>query len=257
MQHCILSAAEPPETPVEKIVRNSEQLTAERHLEIYQSSYVARLRACMLKQFPALAYAMGPDLFQMFADEYLQAYPSSSYTLTDLGRRFPQFLEETRPDADSSERESWPDFLIQLAEFEYRLHVTFDEAEPNGFCPASVSSPDSRLRVAPICRLFEFRFPIAVYHSAFRENREPDLPGEQASWCAVFRNGYRLAVQGLTEWQFRLLANLRDTNNVIAAIRKCVEPGGGSIHELQVRWKHWRSDWISSGLLVQAVKSTD
>ena len=79
------------------LVNDSSRLSAEQHLGIYRRGYIARLRECMKNQFSALNYALGDKLFQMFADEYLGAHPSVSYTLSELGRKFPDFLEATRP----------------------------------------------------------------------------------------------------------------------------------------------------------------
>src|ERR1700739_4213922 len=45
--------------------------------------------------------------------EYLEQYPSRSYTLFHLGVNFPRFLAETRPDREreNSAPANWPDFL--------------------------------------------------------------------------------------------------------------------------------------------------
>ena len=67
--------------PVESLIYDSTRLSAREHLAIYQRSYIARLRDCMAQQFTALAYALGPELFQGFADEYLSACPSTHYNL--------------------------------------------------------------------------------------------------------------------------------------------------------------------------------
>src|SRR3982751_6908978 len=76
------------EAQPENFINESSRLNAARHLNIYRQSYIARLRECMKNQFSALAYALGEDLFQMFADQYLDARPSESYTLNNLGKKF-------------------------------------------------------------------------------------------------------------------------------------------------------------------------
>ena len=111
-------------------INDSSRLSAEIHLSIYRQSYIARLRECMKNQFSALAFALGEELFQMFADQYLESYPSGSYTLNNLGKNFPAFLEETRPDAESEEKESWIDFIIELAKFEYSLSESLTNTPP-------------------------------------------------------------------------------------------------------------------------------
>ncbi|MFP3656554.1 DNA-binding domain-containing protein, partial [Burkholderia sp. SIMBA_052] len=66
------------------------KLSASACLAIYQRSYILRLRKCLEEQFPASYHALGAALFADFADEYLRACPSDSYTLHELGRRFPE-----------------------------------------------------------------------------------------------------------------------------------------------------------------------
>jgi len=38
---------------IEEVVHSTSKLSAQRHLEIYQRSYIPRLRDCMARQFPA------------------------------------------------------------------------------------------------------------------------------------------------------------------------------------------------------------
>ena len=105
MQQALLSPYSTQNPSTEQVICSSERLSAQQHLAIYQRSYVARLRECMAKQFEALQYALGKELFQQFVDQYLQTYPSKSYTLIHLGKYFADFLEETRPDKNQEEKE--------------------------------------------------------------------------------------------------------------------------------------------------------
>ena len=86
-----------------QIVESSSRLTGAERLAIYQRSYYVRILKCMEEQFSALCHALGKELFTDFAREYLRARPPESYTLHDLGRRFPAYLEETRPDREEVE----------------------------------------------------------------------------------------------------------------------------------------------------------
>jgi hypothetical protein len=83
---------------LERLVRRSSRLTAEQRLAIYANAYYARLLECLAECFPVLERALGAEVFAGFAFDYLQRYPSRSYTLDRLADSFPRFLEETRPD---------------------------------------------------------------------------------------------------------------------------------------------------------------
>ena len=148
---------------VDEMVESSNRLNAKDHLAIYQRSYVARLRDCMNKQFSALAYALGEDLFRAFADEYLQLYPSTSYNLINLGEKFPQFLEETRPDKEQEIKEDWPDFMIELAQFEYAINIVFEEKAEESYQLATEETPENQLLLIPVLYAFHFQHPIRMH----------------------------------------------------------------------------------------------
>src|SRR5260370_2264837 len=106
----------------EAVVTRSRALTALERLAIYGYAYYARLLECLREEFPVLQHALGEELFDAFAAQYLPQHPSRSYTLFQLGTNFPHFLEETRPPhptlphprGEGRERGNpapdWPDF---------------------------------------------------------------------------------------------------------------------------------------------------
>lgn len=231
----------------EHFVSESGRLTAARRLDIYRHSYVARLRECMKNQFSALAYALGEELFQMFADQYLAARPSDSYTLNELGRRFPDFLEETRPDAGQEQRESWIDFVIQLARFEYTLSEIFDAQADDEGEPAGESTPDERLRLAPLLRLFQHPYPICRYYLEVTREKEPELPFEEESHCVVTRNNYRLGLLEIKPAQYQLLDALARGHTVTGAKELLVNRHGFDAQRLDNAWASWRKTFIAAG----------
>ncbi|HKQ52694.1 MAG TPA: DNA-binding domain-containing protein, partial [Pyrinomonadaceae bacterium] len=113
---------------LETVVAPSATLSGAERLAIYWRSYHARLLQCFREMFPALLHALGQELFDGFARDYLQRHPSRSYTLDRLADAFPQHLAETRPDAAAppDERESWPDFIVELATLEWAFLKVYD-----------------------------------------------------------------------------------------------------------------------------------
>lgn len=249
MQSALVRQSEQaPAAGPEHLINESSRLTAARHLNIYRQSYAARLRECMRNQFSALAYALGEELFQMFADQYLDACPSGSYTLNDLGRRFPDYLEETRPDAGQKERELWIDFIIQLARFEYTLSSIFDEhSDEEEFKPATESTPDEELRTVPIFRLFYHRHPVCRYYLDVTRDKKPELPFEEDSYSVVTRNNYRLSLLEIQPAQYHFLGLLAGGDSVAKAKEYFVDNYGFDAERLDNAWKHWRKAFITAG----------
>src|SRR5580692_2024723 len=176
----------PPER-IDDVVEPSKRRTSVERLEIYANAYYARLLECLRDEYPALLHAAGDEVFDGLAFGYLQAYPSQSYTLGDLSRRFAQYLEETRPtdedEADAGAGPSWPEFLIDLVRLERCYSDVFDGpgAERMSLLDAAALkdlSPEAwmqaRLVTVPCLRLLPLRFPVHEYATAVREKQNPD-----------------------------------------------------------------------------------
>ncbi len=230
---------------VNNIVNSSKRLSAVRHLDIYRQSYIARLRACMQNQFGALAYSLGKDLFELFADQYLEANPSNSYSLNTLGEKFPAFLEATRPDAQ--QREIWPDFMIELAGFEYALSAIFDEQAVENDNKPTNDTPDGGLKLAPVFYLFHHRFPICNYYLEFCQNKKPELPLEQESFCVVTRSNYKLGLFPIRGAQYYFLESMKKGKSVAEAADELIGKFNFNRNEFGAIWPEWRRSFIASG----------
>jgi hypothetical protein len=231
------------------LVNDSSRLSAEQHLGIYRRGYIARLRECMKNQFSALNYALGDKLFQMFADEYLGAFPSANYTLSELGRKFPDFLEATRPDEG---KESWPDFMIELARFEFALSGVFDETVEEAELAGDWVS-DSRLKLVPIFYLFKHRYPVCRYYLDATRKKKPELPFPGASFCAVTRNNYRLGLTELREGQYLFLERMALGKTVEEAKGYLMSEHGFESAKLEEVWPEWRAGFLKSGFFCRRV----
>jgi hypothetical protein len=234
----------------ENLVKESSRLTAARHLNIYRQSYIARLRECMKNQFSALAYALGEDLFQMFADQFLDAYPSASYTLNELGAKFPDYLEQTRPDAGLEEKEDWIDFIIELARFEYALSEIFDAhaEEPKA---ADEATPDKALKIRPVFRLFQHRHPVCKYYLDVVKKREPELPFEEESFCAVTRSDYRLSLLELKRGQYYFLERLSKGDSIAETKKYFVNLHNLYPTKMDAMWQEWRKQFLAAGFFAR------
>lgn len=180
---------------LEQLVRRSRRLTAEQRLEIYANAYYARLLECLRDTFPVMAQVLGAEVFDSFAFDYLQRYPSRSYTLYRLAESFPRFLDETRPEQPptagtaATAGPAWPDFLIDLATLELAIAEIFDgpgaEGEPL-LAPADLLArragadfAKARLAPVPCLRLLRFRYPVNAFYSsamAMRARRPVESP---------------------------------------------------------------------------------
>ena len=198
---------------IESIVPSSSQLDAVSKIEVYGNAYFARLIECLGEEFPAVKAALEEDSFNAFAFSYLQQYPSRSYTLGELGRHFPAFLAETKPD-DAGEL-GWADFLIDLARLEWHYSEIFNGPGTEKVTllePADLQKlteeqfATARLLAASCLRLDSFRFPVHEYATAVRKQQEsPPFPAQQQTWLVMTRRNYVVRRIAVSEAEYAVL----------------------------------------------------
>ena len=235
----------------DRLLASSARLSGADGLAIYQRGFFVRIAGCMREQFPALRHALGDGLFDDFVADYVRDRPPESHTLYDLGRRFPAFLEESRPDADlpAGERETWIDFMVDLARFERQVFAMFDAPGHEGGTFADADTPDMRLRLQPCFALGAYRFPVPAYYHAVRLAQLTPLPPAEASFAALVRTDYVTRTVPLGEPHhlfLKAMANGGTVEDGIGAVarhlgmardavgRSWREPGGA-----RQRWLDW------------------
>lgn len=170
-------------------------LTPVDRLEIYGRSFHGRLLQVLESEYPALRHAMEPDLFLHFAAGYLRAHPPTTYTLNKLGKNFPQYLRDTRPDDPA---ELWPEFLIDLATLERTFSEVYHADGPENHHPAPATDTHE-IAQEPWTRTLECHFPVHEYFLAFKNGPAPDeIPGPQETTLLVYRRNYRVMIRPLS-----------------------------------------------------------
>jgi hypothetical protein len=219
---------------LEAVIRRSRNLTAAERIGIYANAYYARLLECVGECFPVLKAAVGEEVFSGFAFEYLQRYPSRSYTLDRLGENFPRFLEETRPGPEDGGpppgEVGWPDFLIDLAFLEWTLAKVFDGPGTEGqtlLTPEALQSfpaerfAGARLVPVPCLRLVSSRYPVNAYFTAARQGEEGEeipIPDPAPEYTAITRRDFVVRRYSLSFPQHALLAALQSGATVAEAL---------------------------------------
>lgn len=246
------------EDQLEQVVTRSRALSAVDRLEVYANAYHARLVECLREEFPALVHALGDGLFNTFASGYLQAYPSQSYTLNDLAGRFPQYLQETRPEAESGDGldAAWPDFLIDLATLELTFCQVFDGpgVERSSLLDQAQLQaiplelwPQTRLIPVPCLRLLALRFPVQSYYSAVRKQQPVVLPDAAETLLAVTRRDYVVCHYPLARCEFELLRSLIEGKTVGDAIALAAQQPGARLDDLARNLQMWFERWSREG----------
>ena len=245
-----------PPADIEQVIGRSSQQTSVERLEIYAGAYFARLLECLRAEYPIMAQAMGTELFDEFAVEYLERYPSHSYTLNDLGANFARFLAETRPVA-TDEDNSWLDFLVDLAKLEWCFAEVFDgpgaENLPllgldqlQGFDADSWA--ETQLRAVPCLRILRLDFPVQVYYRAIRDRAEAVPPDREPTWLAISRRNFVVRHHALAPAEAEILKAILAGATVGEAIGRATPPSDfAAFAEDMRRWFH---HWTAEGFFL-------
>jgi hypothetical protein len=252
---------------LEAVIGRSRNLTSAERLSIYANAYYARLLECLGACFPVLKRAVGDEVFDSFAFEYLQRYPSRSYTLDRLGEHFPRFLDETRPDRGKGgepERVDWPDFLIDLATLEWTIAKVFDGPGVEGqslLAPEALQAfPAERFaeaRLVPVVclRLLAFRYPVNAYYTAARQagdEEEIPVPEPATERVAVLRRDFVVRRYPLSPSQYALLQEVQNGATVGEAIAAAAAASDLDDDALAGALRAWFRFWSAEGFF-QAV----
>ncbi len=255
MHDALIDPSAVPANAIDARLLPSAALSAAQGLAIYQRGYGLRIASCMRQQFPALCHALGAALFDDFVADYIRVLPPESHTLYDLGRRFPGFLDDQRPDrqAPVDERELWIDFMIDLARFERALFLLFDAEGWEGRPFASHDTPDEALRLQPAFALGSYRFPVAAFYHGVRRGKQPELPPLQASHIALCRTDYVTQTHVLAESEFCLLDVLVAGGTIADGLAATARETGLPLDAVAASWRHPegpRRRWIEAGFFI-------
>lgn len=245
---------------IANLITPSRRLSPEQRLAVYHNAYFARLLECLRLEFPAVRHAAG-DAFDSLAVGYLQAHPSRSHTLNDLGGEFSAYLRATRPPKEpDSDQADFADFLIDLARLERTYSEVFDAPGPE--CePLSTSGPlsrmspdqfaDSRLMFYDTVRLLALRFPCHDYASAVRQRREIAPPRAAATQLVVFRRSYTVRRMVQTPLQFAALTALWEGTTVQQALQRALTSAEGELPPEAVT--RMFQEWMAAPLIREVI----
>ncbi len=240
------------EDNLEVIVLPSKQLNYVERLSIYGNMYFSRLIEILAEEFPTVQHLLGKELFGKVVRDYVTRHPSTHYSLTRLGSKFPTYLADETNDLPDRE------FVADVATVERAMEDAFDarRVEPIPFEDLTAIPiarwGDVRLQTTPALRLLQLDYPVNTFITAVREDRHMDIPAAAPAFVAVYRHNYRVWRVDLDAQRFTLLAALHRGESLGSALDLC-----GSLPEtdaagLMDAISGWFREWTSEGLFCGA-----
>ena len=210
-----------------EFIKPNSRLSSFERIEIYNKQYWFRLIDSFYDDFPGLRAILGRLKFNRLAKEYISAHPSTSYTMRNLGRFLPGFVEK-HPELVQ------PRFklALEMARFEWAQVEAFDGKSLPALSVDDLLGKDPaklRLGLQPYISVLALRYPVDEYiirlkkpgqrgdaSNAFEEvspekgknKRLPPIPREKETFVVVHRVDNQLYYKRIDRRAYRLLSSL-------------------------------------------------
>jgi hypothetical protein len=251
-----------------EFIKPNDRLNSFERLEIYNRQYWFRLLDCLHDDYPGLRAIVGQRAFMKLATAYLARYPSTSYSLRDLGNRLEAFLRGEPQWAAPREK-----LALDMVRFEWAQVVAFDGPSKPAISPDDVLDvPADRLRLnlQPYLSLLELDYAVddfllavkaresealrkeasnAVGSSPRTRNRRraPRLPAQQKVYLAVHRHDNQIYIKRLEPEAFAILNALSRGETVEGACVMAIEASERAETDWPARLREWFNQWSILG----------
>jgi hypothetical protein len=138
-------------------IKPNELLSSFDRLEIYNRQYWFRVIGAVAEDFPALNAVLGEKVFDRLVLAYLRDYPSTSFTLRNLGSKLPQWLEKHSEFAPRRHK-----LLLDVARLEWAYVEAFDSADVTPLTALDFGdfAAETRLFLQPHVQLLDLNYPV-------------------------------------------------------------------------------------------------
>jgi len=264
------SSGQPMSEVAGQFIHPNSRLTAFERLEIYNRQYWFRLQGAFAEDFPALRSVIGSVRFDALTIAYLEAHPSRSFTLRNLGSHLHGWLQRNS---------HWAGPRLALAldvvAIEWACIEAFDNAEFPTLTADQVASihGESRLALQPHVRLLSLAYPaddlvLAMHQQQKREvseagsrpESEDNQPAERmrlrkrSTWLAIHRSDLSIYYRRLTQPEYRMLAALRDGFTLAEALETAFIDSRLTASSRIGRVRQWFSNWAELGWIYNPQK---
>jgi hypothetical protein len=240
------AAAELPPERLESVILPSPTLSAAERVGVYQGMYLLRMHDALESDYYALAHFLGDDGFRGLVRDYVQAFPSTSFSLNRLGDQLPDFIRDTASVKNRG-------FCHDLARLELAVTHVYDSEETaplTGDQIAAVPEADwPRAVLEPVAafRLMSFRYPANAYLQTVRDEDHDNhpRPRPEECWLAIYRRHFSVYRQELPREAYDLLKEIVEGRVLGEALEAAATRRGGLDAGALAGWFR---RWVSGGV---------
>lgn len=188
----------PKEWNITNCIAPSKTLSSFERIHIYRDSYFIRLYDCLKHEYPILHKTIGKELFNHFIRNYLKKHPSTSYTLNNLGKKFPSFLQKSlQENLKEKTPDIWQLFIIDIAIYE-RMYNTVFNTKGHETLQTNAFFTNLKVKPSPSIQLLKLNFPIGDYTN--KEGKQLFSPPniKQPTFYIFTRQNYKVYAHKVT-----------------------------------------------------------
>ena len=216
----------------------------------------------MYEDYPGVAAVLGDKRFHVFCERYLQAHPSRSGLLRNLGRHLNKFIP-ANPDLTAP----FTRMAHDTARFEWAQVEAFDGAEKRRLKPADMEGKDpsaTRLSLQPYLTLLDLHFGVDKLLAAIKKQslrseasnasegeahvrRRRRSPKRERVCIVVHRADNKVYAKRIPREAFAILAGLRDGATIAEAVSGAIESSKRKATNWPVVIQDWFAGWMNMG----------
>jgi len=236
-------------------IDSSEELSNDFRLAIYANAYRMRLIETLEKDYPAVLYLLGEDVFAQTALAYITAHPSKHPSLRWFGQNFSGFVGQDEQLA------SMP-YICELAKLEWLLVEAFDAKDVYQCQESDVANvppeawPSLVLHFHPSVHVFQYHWNIIPIWQAEQNETIPPTPVRLDSQevCLVWRQDLKTRYRTLEADEALVLepmAEGADFSDMCALLSTFV-----AAEDVALKAAGLLKSWINAGLISELTWSS-
>lgn len=255
----------PTSDVVAEFIKPNDRLTSLERLELYNKQYWFRLVDCLYDDHPGLRAVLGEQKFSVLVREYIEHYPSRSFSLRNLPRNMEKFIRE-QPQLSGARLE----LAAQMARFEWAQVEAFDGQMKPPVVPDDLLGVDPaklRLALQPYVTVLDLDYPLDDFvlavkkrevlrneaSNAIEEEQKTTtrkrlaMPKKERSFVAVHRLNNSLYYKRLQLESYLLLTALRDGSTLAEACIKALDSADDESVNWPLQVRTWFEGWTTLG----------
>ncbi len=220
-------------------------------LDIYREQFWLRHTSSLVEDFPGLGGILGQEDWEKLIEGYLAAIAPTGWTLAELGRRLPKYVE-----AEGNWLEHQR-LCVDMAQVEWAYCELFDaEDQPNLDAAKVAAVPEDAwehvtLTLSDTLRLVAVEFPVAALRYEIKSRGDDEhvaLPKQSSECLALYRKDHGLFYASVDPAAFHLLERL---GAKVPLGRACAETAQEHPHaNVDGKIGAWFQDWAARGWIV-------